>query len=607
MYSMNQIKTPLQFWLLFFSFALLIFFKVTWYEWNIAHSLLISSIITHPTDFYAFWTPKIVIALFFASIMLISKRLWWTIIVAFIVDLWIIANLVYYRANGFVLNVDAIIMVDNMTGFWSCLKTFFTNAEIGLLISSVVYGIELILLSCQVRNRHWTYFVIVNICLYLAVCLARYKNNEYSVHWLWSSRKNNQICELCKVAEPIINPLYEARWQGVLSYSDGPSAAWINRYIRNNSIVDYAYTSLAHAAYVKKYGKQFADKIYTIPFTKQDSLLINSIYVPNNQLVQPTSNLIVILFESLESWTLEDWLGCEQVCPNLRDIIEDRHTLYVEKLKSEAIQGASGDGQLNVLTGLLPLQIGAACRLYGENKYPNLAQFYQYSYTINPSPGTWNQRVVNASYGIDSLFEQVANDLFEVNNALMHINDDNQPFYELVITEASHSPFICKDMESLSFSSDMPTTMKDYLTTIHYTDSCLGVFFDGIKEKGLWDNTTIVITGDHTIFKDLYLREFQSFAEVNDISIKTGANYVPLIIHSPAIESFRKVGETCYQMDIFPTVKKIVGCENYGWQGLGVDLMDDNAICNRYLSEEQAYALSEKLIRNDYFQRIQNK
>jgi hypothetical protein len=42
-----------------------------------------------------------------------------------------------------------------------------------------------------------------------------------------------------------------------------------------------------------------------------------------------------------------------------------------------------------------------------------------------------------------------------------------------------------------------------------------------------------------------------------------------------------------------------LGVENYRWHGLGINLMGNTQL--RCIQEDEAYILSDKLIRNDYF------
>ena len=126
-------------------------------------------------------------------------------------------------------------------------------------------------------------------------------------------------------------------------------------------------------------------------------------------------------------------------------------------------------------------------------------------------------------------------------------------------------------------------------------------FYGIILSDSILAQSTVVITGDHTIFKPAMLTEFADYAKKNDLSIATGENYCPLIIYSPAIKENKQIDEVCYQMDIFPTILYLIGCEKYIWKGFGVNLLDDSVRHNRPISEQEAYRLSDLMIRSDYF------
>jgi phosphoglycerol transferase MdoB-like AlkP superfamily enzyme len=114
-------------------------------------------------------------------------------------------------------------------------------------------------------------------------------------------------------------------------------------------------------------------------------------------------------------------------------------------------------------------------------------------------------------------------------------------------------------------------------------------------------NTTIVITSDHTIFKPAVLKDFEEYSKEYELSFANGENYCPLIIFSPQIKDNVKVNDVCYQMDVYPTIMHLIDCDEYYWKGFGVNVLDSMARHNRPVTENEAYELSDKLIRSNYF------
>ena len=51
-----------------------------------------------------------------------------------------------------------------------------------------------------------------------------------------------------------------------------------------------------------------------------------------------------------------------------------------------------------------------------------------------------------------------------------------------------------------------------------------------------------------------------------------------------------------------PTIMSLMGCESYFWQGVGVNLLDQEARHNRRFNEREAYRLSDIIIRSNYFE-----
>ena len=88
-----------------------------------------------------------------------------------------------------------------------------------------------------------------------------------------------------------------------------------------------------------------------------------------------------------------------------------------------------------------------------------------------------------------------------------------------------------------------------------YVDACVGRLLDELKELDLYDNTIVVIWGDH----GWKLGEHNSFCKQSNYEIDT---HVPMIIYAPQIEA---KGKTCNGftelVDMFPTLCELAGVE----------------------------------------------
>ena len=594
-YMWASLKNDSRF-LTFVIFASLLFVKLFYFQFSIEQP-------TKPQSFSLFFLPKITISLFLSSILFVTKKKWWTILLSFAIDLWAIGNIIYYRASGFFINVEALQMIDNMRGFWDSILIYFSWRELIPVLTTLIYTFFIIRFKTPKANRRWSLFFLA---LLLCICMRMFVNffqHTFIAKDYWIRKEKTNIETVWNTVRPIIDPHYEAYYAARLYFTHGTFVDWEKGYILQNTIIDYLFAGISYYIYKKQFTQKLTILRHGETIGSSDKEIIDKLLSsPNTPAQQVKTNLVVILFESLEGWIFEEYEGSEHIVPNLKRLIKKENILFVPRLKSQTLQGNSGDGQMITLTGILPLKVGAACRLYGNNSYPNYAHFFKSSITINPAPGAWNQRTVNPNYGMTQLIEMHGNDDQMIDTLIAQGNNAEQPFFLLGITTASHSPFNCEDFfNKPDLSNDMPATLQNYLTCVNYTDKALGKLISLIETDPKWANTTLVIVGDHTVFKETMLNKFSNYAQKADISLKTKRNYIPLIIYSPQITSKILKKDIYYQSDVYPTILNLIGEKDYYWKGVGQDILSEDD-SNR-LNEETGYRISDIIIRNNYFEK----
>lgn len=589
-------------WAVFILFALILFLKTMIFHWTCFHSVLISSLWKNPTEFFRFWGGKITPVLFLGSFVFLTKRYGWTIIAHVLTDIWLIANLFYYKANTLFLSVETMKMADNMSGFWDSLLTYMGWDIFIMPILSLVYvGVLWLLHLYHSSKRKYPHFAI---SLALSLALMVFCNYAFGLSmklWTVQNSTTEEINEKWLFGErfncyfPFGNVYYWARKQSSLDYN-----AFAMQYVKDYSVIGYftacfIYSMLSPAGEIIQLTDLQQEEIDRfIHKTEVDSSVI------------PKSNLIFILFESLESWPIDSVCGYAYM-PCLQQLTQQEYVLYADKLCSQTRHGNSADGQMIGITGLLPISNGATCRLYGKNSFPNYAHFYTHSAIANTAPGMWQQSVVTFSYQFEELIEPTKGEHWGdsglVEKVLEYVQNRDSSFCTLGITVDSHVPFAQGSTHPKHVVEGMPNIMSAYLNCLAYTDSCIGALVDAIQNSPLAGNTTIVISGDHTIFRSKDA-EMDRFAKENGIPMQTGHTFTPLIIYSPEIEGNIQVTDTCYQMDIFPTILHLIEAEDYYWHGFGVNLLDSAARNNRPCTEQEAYRLSDLIIRSDYFRNM---
>ncbi|MBP5411843.1 MAG: sulfatase-like hydrolase/transferase [Bacteroidales bacterium] len=489
-------------------------------------------------------------------------------------------------------------MAGNMSGFWGAILTYINWKTYMFIVLLLLYSL--------------LYFIIIQ----------RFDKD---------SSRIKLKCYMATLSLSVVLFTYDFVW----GYGNRRDTYCQNQFQRAISMANGAcpYSSLAEPSFVEKgtllhyfpsyviyqvvYTKNQNDRDNYVPdYTFRERQLIDSIVALNalNTDIVIKNNLILVLVESLESWVIDvvDEKGCPLV-PVLADLVKNDNVLYVPKLKSQVKQGNSADGQMIANTGLLPISAGAACMIYGEGTYPGFAHLYTESIVVDAcgSKG-WNQSVMAERYGYQSITsanhkEEFKKDEETMRMAIEYFDSLSEPYCMQIITYSTHAPFTQVNAKGVSLAEDMPSNLYNYMQSVHYADSCIGLLLKKTISAIPSQNTTLIITGDHTIFKKQLLEEFNSFVRNhNNYPIPSYESYCPLIICSPTIKNRVEINDLCYQMDIFPTILHCIGADDYYWKGFGVNLLDSVARNNRKITEEEAYILSDKMIRSDWFRHNTN-
>lgn len=334
-------------------------------------------------------------------------------------------------------------------------------------------------------------------------------------------------------------------------------------------------------------------------------------------------NLILILVESFQSWTVGMKHEGIEITPYMNRYVNTQGTVYFPKVLSQVKDGRSSDAQLIINTGFLPLNVGAASSLCVGNEFPSLTKALKTKgYTsvsfICDGEDFWNQGATSIAYGFDKLYDKMQGSaafkdadekLFE--QGLLHLKDMKQPFYAQLVTYSSHMPYTEPTIvDSPLLKEDFKDNeVKNYLIAIQAVDKRIARFIDGLKKEGLFENSIIVITGDHEqMTYNRYEGREQLVAE---------DCFVPLIILNSPLLSMH-TDEVIGQEDIYPSLLNMLGCCDYSFKGVGESVFGDSisnyAVFRTGIAtggenvpnftkqyRKNCWKLSDILLRMDYF------
>lgn len=123
----------------------------------------------------------------------------------------------------------------------------------------------------------------------------------------------------------------------------------------------------------------------------------------------------------------------------------------------------------------------------------------------------------------------------------------NEPFFFFLHYFDPHLPYIPPEPFATEFADNL------YAGEIAYTDYCIGLVIEQLKELGLYDSTLIIITGDHGEGLKEHSETEHGFF-IYDCTIK-----VPLIIKVPGRAKGKRVSEVVGLIDLAPTICSIMG------------------------------------------------
>lgn len=323
----------------------------------------------------------------------------------------------------------------------------------------------------------------------------------------------------------------------------------------------------------------------------------------------PKVNIIIIIVESFLSFADELEFDDKEITPNLNQLKKE-NTYYNSNVTPQVKLGESSDGQFIYMTGLLPLNNTITATNYLNNTHIALPSLLKQQKRISesrmiiPTGATfWRQDRVCQNYGVDSLFSQEDYPhqnrwLNDENIFKLAQNKDlttNYPFLSIILTSSMHSPYnkVFEDNE-FNFPPNYSTELKNYLKVLHYTDKQIGRYIHFLKESQLYENSIIIITGDHE-------------AHAYNLNLSPDQEYIsqkiPLYIVNSPVAINKNSNYPISQMDIFPTLLDLTGIHS-SWRGVGQSLLLPDSLANsphEQLRREKAQEISEIIIHSDYF------
>lgn len=303
-------------------------------------------------------------------------------------------------------------------------------------------------------------------------------------------------------------------------------------------------------------------------------------------------NVIYIHLESFQNFLINYKLNGQEVTPFLNSFTQDANTLYFDNFFHQTGQGKTSDAEFMLENSLFGLPQGSVFTNKAHNTYQAApAIFGQQGYTSAVFHGNyktfWNRDDIYKSFGFNKFFDASYYDMNEkdvvnyglkdkpfFNESIPMLQTLKQPFYAKFITLSNHFPYpINKDEATIEPAKTGDSSVDTYFQTARYLDESVKSFMDYLKQSGLYDNSIIVMYGDHYGISDNHNAAMSQIMgkEINSFE-NAQLQRVPLIIHVPGMKGgvqHQYGGE----IDVLPTLLHLLGTDTKNYIQFGTDLL----------------------------------
>ncbi|SFC25502.1 lipoteichoic acid synthase [Alkalibacterium subtropicum] len=336
-------------------------------------------------------------------------------------------------------------------------------------------------------------------------------------------------------------------------------------------------------------------------------------------------NVIVISLESVQQflidYELEDEHGVKhEVMPFVNSLFNSNDSYSFNNFFHQTSQGKSSDAEVLGETSLYGLPEGSAFQTLGSTNTFHAAPAIlgeKAGYTSAAFHGNvgsfWNRtdtyRHFGYDYFFDSQFYNVAGDrsleyglkdkLF-FNDSVEYIEQLPQPFYTKFVTVTNHFPYpLDEKNQGFPEAQTSDETINQYFATANYLDQAVKEFFDYLKASGLYEESIIMLYGDHygisnmrnPRLAELVGKEREEWDDFDDAQMQR----VPLIMHVPGVNNGEVFETYSGQVDMLPTLLHLLGIETDEFLFMGQDLLSgehDNTVPlrnGRVMTEDYAF------------------
>ncbi len=294
-------------------------------------------------------------------------------------------------------------------------------------------------------------------------------------------------------------------------------------------------------------------------------------------------NVIILQLESIQEFVLNKTINGREITPNLNKFINENIRLSNMFMQSYS---TTADSEFSTVTSLYPVENGMAYSRYYKNNYDDIFKmFHNKDYTTSYMHGNygnfWNRTNVYNNMKVDYIelkdkFLDISENIMGYlsdellyKQAVQKLKEYDNPFISYVVAASSHTGFTLDGLQdkskvNINVGKYKDTFFGNYLESVNYADYAFGIFIQELKNASLYDNSVIILYGDHNGL-DMYNNEMIEFLKELDSNLTNTdikLNYIRVLagMRIPGINNLR-IDKPVSKLDIKPTLAYLCNTE----------------------------------------------
>ena len=316
-------------------------------------------------------------------------------------------------------------------------------------------------------------------------------------------------------------------------------------------------------------------------------------------------NVIYLHLESLQQFVIDYKLNVDgveyEVTPFLNSLYHSQSTLAFSNFFNQVKAGKTSDAETMIETSLFGLNQGSFMVQYGGSNTQQAAPYilsqnggYTSAVFHGNSASFGNRNNTYKQWGYNYFFDQSyfseateensfqygLNDKIMFADSIQYLERLQQPFYAKFITVSHHYPYtssLIGDEIGFPLADTPDETINGYFATANYLDASIKAFFDYLKATGLYENSIIVLYGDHYGISNsrnpdlapLIGKDSQTWSDFDNAMMQR----VPYMIVVPGMTNGGISDTFGGEIDALPTLEHLLGIEANNYLQVGQDML----------------------------------